>query len=193
MAINNRLFFALWPREGIRMQIASATDVLCAHDPLEGRRLNPERYHLTLKYIGDNVQPRVEAAALKVADDIVAPPFRLCLDQVGSFRNADIPVWLGPSVIPPELIYLAESLGRAFGDRPRRGISGFLPHLTILREARMQLTTQAIKPIVWPVDEFVLIRSVFRPQADYEVLQRYPLCASHLPDEPQKFDLLGDS
>lgn len=193
MAINNRLFFALWPHEGVRLQIASATDALCAQDALEGRRLNPERYHLTLKFIGDNVQPRMEAAALKVAEAIEAPPFRLRLDQAGSFRNANIPVWLGPSNIPTELSFLADSLARAFGARPRRGNLGFVPHLTILREARMQLPVQAIEPIDWPVEEFVLIRSVFRPQADYEVLERYPLSAKRLPDVPQQFDLLGDA
>lgn len=193
MAINNRLFFALWPGQGIRGQIIAATDELCARYPIEGRRLNPERYHLTLKFIGDNVPARAEASALKVAADIIAPPFGLQLDQAGSFRNNDIPIWLGPSQVPPALAYLAESLGRAFGERPRRGSGSFKPHLTILRNAAAQLPTQAIRPIEWPVQGFVLIRSVFRPQADYEVLQHYPLTGTSLPQAPQQFELLGDS
>lgn len=192
MAILNRLFFALWPAQGVRAQVAATADFVCANLSVEGRRLNPERYHITLRFIGNNVGAQVEAAALKVAAEVDAPPFSLRLDQAGSFRNDDIPIWLGPSAVPAELIYLEETLGRVFGARQRRQKSHFAPHLTILREASTPLPAQPVAPIDWRVEEFVLIRSVFRPQAEYKILQRYPLRAAALPASPQQFDLLGD-
>lgn len=193
MAITNRLFFALWPNEGIREQISATTDTVCAHFAVDGRLLNPERYHITLRFIGDNVSAQIEAAALEAATEIDVPPFNLRLDQAGSFRNNDIPIWLGPSKIPAELSYLEEALARVFGARPRRRKTSFTPHLTILREANALLPVQPVAPIDWRIEEFVLIRSRFRPQADYEVLQRYPLSADRLPPTPQQFDLLGNT
>lgn len=188
-AVSNRLFFALWPSADIRARIATATAVLSAHHS-GGRRLNPARYHLTLKFLGDDVTLAVETSALNAAARIEAPPFSLRLDQAGSFRNRDIPIWLDPSEIPAELVYLDQVLRRALGERPRGQKLSFAPHLTVMREAKIPLPTVSIEPIEWRVDGFVLIRSVLRPKATYEILQSYPLRGKSPPPVPEQYGLL---
>lgn len=190
-AVSNRLFFALWPSAEIRTRIATATAVLSAHHS-GGRRLNPARYHLTLKYLGDNVAAPDETAAMNAATQVEAPPFSLRLDQAGCFRNRDIPIWLGPSEIPAELVYLDQVLRRALGERPRGQKLSFAPHLTVMREAKIPLPTVSIEPIEWRVDGFVLIRSVLRPKATYEILQSHPLRGGPAPPAPEQFSLLPE-
>lgn len=182
---SNRLFFALWPSANLRAQITAAADVLSAHHS-GGYRLNPARYHMTLKFLGDNVATAAETAALDAAARVEAPPFSLRLDQAGSFGNRKIPIWLGSSAIPAELIYLDQALRRALGERPRGRKLSFVPHLSVMRDAKLPLPVVRIEPIDWHVEEFVLIRSVLGAKVSYEILCRYPLTAAGIPSEPQQ-------
>ncbi|MGV2481500.1 UNVERIFIED_CONTAM: RNA 2',3'-cyclic phosphodiesterase, partial [Salmonella enterica subsp. enterica serovar Weltevreden] len=81
-------------------------------------------------------------------------------DSASSFRNKQVPWWLGPREAPAELGLLHERLhetmtaARVIPERMR-----FVPHLTILRDARAPLPTTTIRPIEWRVEEFVLVRS----------------------------------
>ena len=55
---------------------------------------------------------------------------------------------------------------------PESGLrQGFVPHLTIVRDARAPLGRTAIDPLAWDIDGFALVES--RPGRPYEILQRW--------------------
>ena len=178
MAEPNRLFFALWPDAPVREACATAARELKLKSQPGGRLVNPERYHMTLLFLGDFVSAAHEEAALAAAATVRAPPFAMTLDHAGSFaRNAQVPWWLGPQQAPPAAqalhVGLREAMHRT-GVTPDR--MRFAPHLTIVRDAGRALPGSAIKPIAWDVSEFVLIRSLLDSQPpEYRVIGRWPL------------------
>lgn len=182
----NRLFFALWPDDDVRNACTQAARDLKIRMQPTGYLSAAQRYHMTLLFLGDHVAADKEAAARQAAAAVRAAPFELKLDHAGSFRNnRQIPWWLGAREPPPGLqsLYerLRESMTRA-GVTPER--MRFVPHLTVLRDPRMTLPVTAIRPVIWPVTEFVLIRShVDRSPVEYELLDRWPLDAA--PDAVQ--------
>lgn len=189
-AIDNRLFFALWPDDPVRRRIAASAEALRTGHALGGYLSKPGRYHMTLYFLGDHVTEETEAAAIKAARNIDAPPFTLCLDLAGCFPNAQIPVWLAPSAPPRELAYLEQMLQKHLAGLPRERQPRFKPHLTVLRSAENKLPSQAIKPIEWRVKEFILIHSVVgKGPVHYSELARYPLRGAALPPEPRQGDL----
>jgi 2'-5' RNA ligase len=173
----NRLFFALWPGEAVRAACQAAARQLNIRMPSGGYLSKPERYHITLLFLGDRVLPAHQDAALKAAALVHAPPFTLTLDHASSFRNREIPWWLGARTLPPELNTLYARLRDAMvqANVPLERMR-FVPHLTIARNAKLALPPTPIEPIAWDVGEFALIRSRLDLQpVRYDVLGRWPL------------------
>lgn len=191
---SNRLFFALWPTEAVRAQAQRAAADLKIRMQPTGRAVAPERYHVTLLFLGDQVAPDQQAIALRVAAQLRAAPFDWTLEQAHSFQTPNgYPWWLGPRETPPALRTLYDTLRKAaaqFGvefPRPR-----LTPHLTIRYEPRLALPPTAIQPIAWTVDEFVLIRSPLEGRAaEYELLGRWPLNAAPEPEPAAQLKLWG--
>jgi 2'-5' RNA ligase len=177
MAEPNRLFFALWPDDATRAACAGVARDLKTRMQPDGYLIRPERYHLTLPFLGDTVPPEKEAAALQVAHLVSFPPFTLTLDQANSFKNREIPWYLAPREAPRELRLLHDCLRdalRVAGVVPER--LRFVPHLTVVRNAGHALPPTQIAPVVWAVNEFVLIRSLLHSQpVEYQVIGRWPL------------------
>lgn len=162
-----RLFFALWPDEALRRQIA-------AYQQPEGRVVTAANWHITLLFLGavGSAQQQAleqEAAAVRV------PPFSLQLDRLGCWRRAGI-IWLAPSTAPQALLELhqrlkaiATAVGIAIETRPYR------PHLTLARQAPA-VPLQEITPIPWVASEFCLVESITDQRgARYVVRRRWPL------------------
>ena len=52
----------------------------------------------------------------------------------------------------------------------------YVPHITLLRDARRAPSEGRTSPVRWPVEEFVLVESVQLERARvYEALHRWPL------------------
>jgi 2'-5' RNA ligase len=169
----HRLFFALSPDAALRQQIVDVSLQLEREQAPGGRRLNPDRYHLTLQFLGDfqPLRPSVVDAARQAADSIQLPAFELDLDHVGSFPGSNV-WWLGTHGVAPGLQALWDALGAVLA---RTGVQvkspqRFAPHLTIRRDVRRQIEPLAIGPLHWAVRDFVLFDS--RPGQPYEVLHR---------------------
>ena len=175
----HRLFFALWPGQQVRDAIASRAGSLAVSYTFDGRRLRPDRYHMTLQFLGDipadqrdEVIARASAAAAQVDRDA----FDLVLDLVGGFPNARV-WWLGSEQAPDALRTLWDALGVALlqaGQKPKAS-PGFSPHLTIVRDVGTRLTAGPIEPIRWRIDRFVLIDS--QPPKPYKVVGEWALRA----------------
>lgn len=174
----HRLFFALWPGDGVRDALADAADALRSAHPVRGRWLDRRRYHLTLRFLGD-CDAAQEAAALAAGAAVRAAGFDLSFDRAGSFGNRSVPWWLGCAQAPAGLHRLWEELDaalRSSGMAPARDHPP-VAHVTVLRDARARLPDVPIAPVSWPVREFVLVHSVLGSQAAYHPLARWPLSA----------------
>src|SRR3546814_17627663 len=92
----NRLFFALWPSASVRRACHDAARELKVKLQPAGYASVPDRYHITMLFLGDQVSSAHEASALQAARLVRMAPFTLSLDQAGSFRNnRNVPWWLG--------------------------------------------------------------------------------------------------
>jgi 2'-5' RNA ligase len=175
MGAPNRLFFALWPDESVRSACERAAREILAKTQREGRLISPERYHVTLVFLGDAVPTDQETAVLQAAKAVQASAFTLTFDVASSFSHSDA-WWLGTREPPQALLALRLSLDEQIlnfgvvGDRGK-----FTPHLTVIR-ARGRLASTSVRPIEWLVSDFVLMRSRLDAQPSvYDVLERWPL------------------
>jgi RNA 2',3'-cyclic 3'-phosphodiesterase len=168
-----RLFFAAWPAP----EVQRAMHELARHYQSEcGGRAIPERnLHLTLAFLG-NIE-RAGLAGLKAcAAGISVTACDLAIDRVGYWRHNRI-VWAGvdrcPAALPALAAALASGLRTLGYELDSRA---YVPHVTLLRDARRTPGDPAVPAIEWPVRDFALVESVPRGQGRvYEVLRRWPL------------------
>lgn len=146
----------MWPDEPARAKLAALARRVT--DEGGGRGVPAAHLHLTLAFLGDVPEDRVEAAK-RVASGIRGPAFELALDRLGFFRRAGVG-WAGPSCAPGELVHLQSTLERALHsagflleERP------FAPHLTLARKLVRPIATAAIDPVAWRVESFALVES----------------------------------
>ena len=162
-----RLFFALWPDEGVRARLAHWSREL--HAVCGGRPMRAENLHLTVAFLGNVENARVaevERAAGEVAPRVVS----LVLDQPGYWKQNRI-AWAGASTVPAGIEAFAAELRSAL-ERSRISFDtkGFVSHVTLLRDAREPRAMPALDPIEWRLDGFALVQSVTLPRGSrYEV------------------------
>ncbi len=162
-----RLFFALWPDDAVRAELARWSREL--HALCGGRATRPENLHVTLAFLGGVEDARV-AEIERAADSVALRPVSLVLDGPGYWKHNRI-AWAGASVVPPELgalvVELRSALARA---EIRFDAKDFVSHVTLLRDAREPHTLPAVAPIEWRLDGFALVRSVSLPRGSrYEI------------------------
>lgn len=170
---SQRLFFALWPTPELQQQFFAAGNLL--HRDCGGRRTACDNIHLTLAFLGEVPQSRLQVVQ-DCAQQIATDCFILDFDQLGWWRHNKV-AWAGCSETEPGLLNLVQSLQA--GLEPLgfpREMRAYVPHVTLLRKAGCRKPVTAQADIVWPVSEFVLVKSeLARKGARYEILQRYPL------------------
>lgn len=168
-----RLFFALWPDAGTRSALGALAQDL-KHE-CGGRAVPASNVHLTLVFLG-NVErarmPRLEA----LATGIGAARFELAVDRVEFWRHNRI-VWAGARHCPEALQELVALLGHglaAEGFRPDE--RPYVPHITLLRNARRPPAMASVPGIGWVAPGFALVESAPRERGRvYQVLRSWPL------------------
>ena len=143
-----------------------------------GRAEADDRYHLTLRFLGDfdalapGMLDALGAAATGVA---TRPSFELLLDRIGSFGAGRV-VWMGCQAPPPQLVQLHRELGDALAaaGTASQESSTFIPHLTLRRHARGPVE-QAIPRLRWWARDFVLIDS---SAGEYRLIGRWLLAGA---------------
>lgn len=173
----HRLFFTLLPNASEKAELSSLADGLHASHP-RTRWVSPDRYHVTLHYLGESSGPREDwiLRAREAVEGLVATPFLLELDHLIALGNPRRPaLTVAASSASAALTDfwrgLQERLIRAgFKDHVGRN---FLPHLT-LGYSEPAPATPAVAPIVLAPAGFELIQSV-EGQPDYQCLGHWPI------------------
>lgn len=172
-----RLFFALWPDEGVRRQIESIRFL-----GMPQNTTPRAHWHMTLVFLGMTSlwqQRELEAAAASVQ----VAPFDLLLDTTGHFSRARVG-WLGCRKPGQALLDFQSALENALRNAcPDHaafdGVSyGYCPHVTLYRhldvfpafpEATSKKESEWL-PVKWPVESFSLIESRRGKQPVYRTL-----------------------
>jgi len=171
----HRLFFALWPGEDVRHAIAARARDFAAVCAPGGRAVAPERYHLTLQFLGSfaGLPEATVEGAIAAGEQVHAPEFTLLLDRVGSFERNRV-WWLGCG-LSPGLRHLHGQLGAALAAAGLPAdVAPFVPHVTLGRGQKQQLRPQAVDPLAWTLRDFVLVDSAADAPA-YRIVRRWPL------------------
>lgn len=171
-----RVFFALWPDAPLRI-LLSGLAAGVAHE-CGGRATAANHFHLTLAFLGDQPQDRVETLR-RVGAGIHARAFALALDTIGGFRQSGI-AWLGASAPQSDLLALHGELAAALQTSGfARDARFYAPHLTLARHSAVAAERRLSQPVGWRVSSFVLV--VSEPGGGgraYRMLGEWPLAAA---------------
>lgn len=169
-----RLFFALWPDEGVREKIDQFLKMIPANN---GHFIPRHNWHMTLHFVG-NTSFAERDCLHRQAQKLRSRAFDLVIDQTGFFRKPKV-FWLGISETPTALIDLQKNLGKEISQcEYRPETRPYSPHITVARKPSEEPPVMSIEPIKWSVNKFVLVESVSVAQGvRYEVVESYELDA----------------
>ncbi|HET7160807.1 MAG TPA: RNA 2',3'-cyclic phosphodiesterase [Burkholderiales bacterium] len=166
-----RLFFALWPDPSVSSALAQIA--IQARAECGGRAIPLQKIHLTVVFVGAVERSRI-ANVQSCAAALAIEPFELELSTLGYWRHNRI-VWAGATSCPRALAALVAALSHELAglgihseDRP------YVPHVTLVRNARCPPRELHMDPLQWRARELVLVESV-TGASRYEVLARWPL------------------
>nr|WP_295105644.1 2'-5' RNA ligase family protein [uncultured Caulobacter sp.] len=158
----DRLMFLLYPDAQTADQIAREARRLKEALGLRGQPLLTDRFHITLHHLGDyvglpNDMVRKGEAAGKA---LAAAPFEVVFDKAASFANrpGNNPFTLQGGEGVAALIAFQKALGLKMAGAALKPDKPFMPHITLLYDGQV-VSEQAIEPIRWTVDRFVLVQS----------------------------------
>jgi 2'-5' RNA ligase len=148
-----------------------------------GRFEAPEKFHITLAFLGWVVPEHVEAIREVVREAASrAKPFTLTLDKIGAFPHERKPriVWLGAHRQGEEFRRLSRDVQTAYERLGFTFAQEAVAHVTIARVkgGLAHLPVIEVEPIALPVTHLTLFESL--PAQDstrYEVRERAPLNA----------------
>ena len=171
-----RLFFALWPADAIRSELAAAAE---PHASL-GRVIAARNLHMTLVFLGA-VAPERVAAVHEIAGSVQKltfdGKFSVHLDVVELWRRSSL-ICLTAGQAPPELLRIVGRLRAGLHERgfELREHETFRPHVTLVRDVKRGASVAGAASVHWPVDAFALVESkVGQRGSEYSVLDEWPL------------------
>lgn len=137
--------------------------------------MDADSLHMTLLFLG-KVERTHLPQLMQTADKVSVPPFGFVLETLSFWLHNRIAYATSVAEVPT-LNQLVTAL------KQELLAAGFLfenyefnAHVTLLRDVGHVLESQAITPINWWVDSFVLVESVMTDQrVRYQVLQKWPL------------------
>lgn len=168
-----RLFFAVWPDDARRNELRR----VCrrAVRASGGRPVPPDNYHITLAFLGNQPESRLDDI-IRAGTRVAAEPIALTLDRFGFWPKPRV-FWIGPTEFPPQLATLASDLWDQLEPLEiQREHRPLRPHVTLARKVAAQPEVREPSPLKWFVSEFALIESVTDQRgAVYTVARKYPL------------------
>ena len=152
-----RLFFALWPDEGIRGQLAA---IAKQYRPQGSRAVPRPNLHATLVFLGSTPEQQVPAI-IQAAASVQPQTFTLLLQQLEVWRKPQV-LCFCPQSTPQMLQQLHKDLVTALAHQDIKfDQRAYRPHVTLARKVRKKLPVSQIeKPFEWTLAGFSLIESV---------------------------------
>ncbi len=154
---SKRLFLGLWPDDRQRNILRDALRPLLTS--IEGKMVDRRNWHVTLNFIGDFPESKIDHLLVKLAH-VEVQPFRLRFDKAEFWPRQKVAVLAAQSV-PAELERLIASLNSMLLDA---GIAvetrTYRPHITIVRRARPFETQRLAQATLVEWTGFELIESV---------------------------------
>lgn len=152
-----RMFVAVDAPYEVNGRAAAAIDQLRAADA-DVKWINPEFFHLTLKFLGDVPMLEIDDVCRSVRAAVKSlSPFEVTLCGVGAFPNPQKPrtIWLGLATGAEEMKALANAVDEGLGElgfpsEPR----AFRPHLTLGRVRRTASGADRLRPYLAEMAEF---------------------------------------
>ena len=164
-----RLFFALWPDDLVRKQIAD----VCAQFPDRGKKVKTTNLHATLAFLGDIPSDQIECF-IQAAGQITSPAFDLQLDSREWWKKSQA-TCMGATHLPDQLLLLIDTLNKTlepYGYKPEN--RPFKLHVTLMRKVKHPINPIQFKPIPWLVRSFSLVESeTLSAAAEYRVIQSW--------------------
>ncbi len=168
-----RVFFALWPEAPVRRALHTlATEY---ESRCEARAIDADALHITLLFMGGVERARLPQL-MQAAGNITVPPFGFKLEKLSFWPQNRIACATLPADVPAlsQLVAALKQQLTAAGFLFEN--NEFIPHVTLLRNVDNILEPQAIQPIDWWVDSFVLAESTVTDQGSrYKILQEWSL------------------
>jgi 2'-5' RNA ligase len=163
-----RLFFALWPDDGVAQQLSRIACQLNLES--RSRRVNRKNYHVTLAFVGEVDASRF-AVLQQIGRSLRAPRFTFACDSLEYWQKSRVVV-AAAQIVPPALHDFWIRLNDAIG-LPRERLRA---HVTLARKVAQAPVLQAMSPIVWQATNYSLIRSdTGGVESAYTVLDTWPL------------------
>lgn len=172
---NRRLFFALWPTDAVRAQLAAAAESFAAF----GRAIAARNLHVTLVFLGAVAPqrlPGVMESAQSLEKLTFDGRFSVHLDAVELWRRSSLICLTGPT--PPQVLTIVGRLGAELRERgfELREHEMFRPHVTLVRDVARGSKVAGAVSVLWPVDSFALLESqVGQRGSEYTVLEQWRL------------------
>ncbi|HEY4147172.1 2'-5' RNA ligase family protein [Pinirhizobacter sp.] len=152
-------FFALRPSvEDARRIHAFAGGLLSSHG-VPGKRIDPERLHITLDLVGHDVDPALVDAACRAADSVSFPVLKASFEAVMTFSAPSGPLVLLGAKGLDEVRSLRTALGCALADHGFAPPRIYEPHMTLCYDPRHRLAKTPIEPIGFRAMDFALVKS----------------------------------
>jgi len=173
-----RLFVALDISESLRARLEALRSQLL---PLASLRLvDPESMHLTLKFLGEVPDAKLDKVKTALAS-VAFSPVKLQTTRLGTFSHV---LWLGLR-INKELAQLQQRVQRVVREFTTHDPRSYRPHLTLARFERLALDEQRrLERLIrttrlnekWKAEAFTLYNSRLTPQGPaYMPFARFPL------------------
>jgi 2'-5' RNA ligase len=174
--VTTRLFVAIWPSDAARDALAHTVDAARTSAP-DVHWQPPERWHITLAFLGPGDPARASARiAERVRDDRQSVAEPISLRRSGAFGPV---IWVGVE----HGSWLAE-LARGLQQSLRVADRRFRAHVTVGRVRGADGPARAEEAVAslaehdgpaWTPGEITLVESVTGPAPAYRVLARWPL------------------
>ena len=168
----NNLFFALWPDESVRTELARIQHSISEQN---GRLHHLQDLHLTLLFLGRVASDQLDCVR-QVADSVVIEPFSFELVRTGYWNRPRI-LWCSPKQTPLQLIRLVHDLQQGVitcGFQPEQ--QTYRPHVTLARKAKPADNNTLNTGVIWRPKEFVLAGSHSGSDAPrYKILDRWSI------------------
>jgi RNA 2',3'-cyclic 3'-phosphodiesterase len=173
---NRRLFFALWPTDAVRAQLAAAAQSYAEF----GRAIAARNLHVTVAFLGAVAEERLDHVveiARSTQKLTLDGKFMLHLDRLEFWRRSSL-IALTATQVPPELLRIVDGLRAGLRERgfELQEHDAFRPHVTLVRDVARGPAAAAVTPVQWPVESFALVESqVGQRGSQYSVLDEWSL------------------